>query len=59
MATLAALQATLHEVSTASAVLPIALPALDAHLSSGVPATPPDMTGTATVRALTGNATTT
>lgn len=45
--------------SASTAAITAGLPALTAHLSSGVPLVPPGLTGTATVRGLTGTATVT
>lgn len=43
--------------SISASTLTSTLPALTAHLSSGVPMTPPLMSGAATVRALAGTVT--
>lgn len=51
--------AAIVETSSASAAITAGLPALTAHLSSGVTIPPPALTGTATVRGLTGTATVT
>lgn len=57
--TLPPIGATLAETSSSTATITADIPALTAHLSSGVPLVPSGLTGTAVVRGLTGTATVT
>lgn len=58
-ATLPPIGAALAGTSSSTTAVTAGLPALTAHLSSGVTITPPALTGTAVVRGLAGTATVT